>query len=101
MTYEGYPHDIHWMEYKDIKLERVFVEWCLKNNKYSWIDHQAKKIHQDLIDQDTIKRKSDQDKKAKEKATRQANNKERLSQKRVRQESSEEKALARIQKRTR
>ena len=101
MTYEGYPHDIHWMEYKDIKLERVFVEWCLKNNKYSWIDAQAKKIHQDLIDQDTIKKKSDKDKKAQEKAVRQANNKERLSQKRARQESSEEKALARIQKRTR
>jgi hypothetical protein len=98
VTYVGYPDDIHWMKYEEVKLEKVMVEWCLKNNHWGWIDAQAKKIHADLIDKDT-KEKALQ--KAEVKAQKEARDKVKFSKKKRNSTSLEEKALEGIKKRSR
>jgi len=50
------------------------VKYCLKNEKWSWIDHEAKGIHSDLIAEDSKKRAADKaDVKAKKDAKKISN----------------------------
>ena len=66
--------------------------------KWGWIDAEAKKIHADLIAEDTKKKTAAAAEMAKEKAVKKARNKEKHMPKR---KSPEEKVLEGIQKRTR
>jgi hypothetical protein len=98
ITYVGYPEDIHWVKYRDVKLEKAFVEWCLSNKKFGWMEAEAKKIHADLIDEDTKKKTAAAAQLAEEKADKKARNKEKNKSKR---KNPEEEALEGIRKRTR
>ena len=101
LTYKGFPNDVHWFEYRLVKLERVVVEWCLKNKKWGWIHNDAKKIHKDLIDEDTKRLKEEKAAKAAEKEKRKEMSKNKRSKKREMPKSNEEKALESIRKRSR
>ena len=98
ITYVGYPEDIHWVKYEYVKREKSFVEWCLANKKFGWMDAEAKKIHATLIDADTKKRTAAAVDLAEEKADKKARNKEKIA---VKRKNPEEKALEAIRKRTR
>jgi len=98
ITYVGYPEDIHWVKYDYVKREKSFVEWCLANKKFGWMDAEAKKIHATLIDADTKKRTAAAVDLAEEKADKKARNKEKIA---VKRKNPEEKALEAIRKRTR
>ena len=101
LTYEGFPDDVHWFKYDDVKLERAVVVWCLKNKKWGWLDSEAKKIHKNIIEEDT--KRLQEEKLAKDEAREKQKEKVKLlkSRKRSMPQSSEEKALESIRKRTR
>jgi transposase InsO family protein len=98
VTYEGFPDDIHWLKYDEVKLEKAMVRWCLKNNHWGWIDAQAKIIHRELIDQDG---KDKAIAKAEVKAQKEARKQQKISKKRQVTSSLEELALEGIRKRAR
>jgi hypothetical protein len=98
VTYEGFPDDIHWLKYDEVKLEKAMVRWCLKNNHWGWIDAQAKIIHRELIDQDG---KDKAIAKAEVKAQKEARKQKKISNKRQKTSSLEELALEGIRKRAR
>ena len=85
----------------DVKLERAVVVWCLKNKKWGWLDSEAKKIHKNIIEEDT--KRLQEEKLAKDEAREKQKEKVKLlkSRKRSMPQSSEEKALESIRKRTR
>jgi hypothetical protein len=98
ITYVGYPDDVHWVKHNEIRLEKAMVEWCLKNKKWGWIDIEARKIHSNLIHEDTKRKAAEAEEVAKVKAAKKSRNMEKHSKRRL---SPEEKALEGIQKRAR
>jgi hypothetical protein len=101
LTYKGFPDDVHWFKYEEVKLEKAVVEWCLKNKKWGWLDAEAKKIHKDIIDEDTKRLSELKAAKEEKKEKKKEAMKVKKSQGSSTSRSREEIALESIRKRSR
>ncbi len=64
--YEKAPNDPQWKNYKEIKFEKAFVEYCYRVGYFGWIDKHNSRIHPELIANLEEKRKENQIKLVKE-----------------------------------
>ena len=58
--YEKAPQDPQWKNYKEIKFEKAFVEYCYRIGYLGWIDKNNSRIHPELIASLEEKRKENQ-----------------------------------------